>query len=89
MAFRAALFTLALLFVLATSHSVYAVGYERYEVNGAQVTQSQTKSDASEGLCHTLKQATFLEKVPAVLDQVAFFVRDVLGQFGFNTDNHQ
>jgi len=89
MTFRVAIFTLALLFILTASHSVYAVGYERYEVNGAQETQSKAKSDGAEGLAQAVKQATFVEKVPAVLDQVAFFVRDVLAQFGLKTDKNE
>lgn len=86
MTFRAAILTFALMFVLTASHSVYAVGYERYPANGVEETQSKAKSDEAEGLCQAVKQAAFVEKVPAMLDQVAFFVRDVLAQFGLTTE---
>ncbi|MBM3301981.1 MAG: hypothetical protein FJY85_18760, partial [Deltaproteobacteria bacterium] len=34
------------------------------------------------GLYDAIKKATFIEKGPALIDEVAFTIKDVLGQFG-------
>ncbi len=54
-----------------------AVGYERYDVSNGHAAKA--------GIPHQTdapKKPAFWEKYPVVLDDVAFFVRDVLSQFG-------
>lgn len=54
-----------------------AVGYERYDVSNGHLTKPGVpqQNDAP-------KKPAIWEKYPALLDDVAFFVRDVLSQFG-------
>lgn len=73
---------IAVVVVFAATSSVLAVGYERYVVNGSArpVPIDRVKRYAS--LENALKQASFCEKYPKVLDEVAFTVKDILSQFG-------
>lgn len=77
MRFFAIILSLALAVLILQPHLASAVGYERYDVSNGQGSRADTlqKSDAP-------KKPAFWEKYPAALDDVAFFVRDVLSQFG-------
>lgn len=77
MRFYVAILALAVAVILVQPHGASAVGYERYEVSNGHVSRSGVPPKSG-----ALKKATFWEKCPAVLDDVAFFVRDVLSQFG-------
>lgn len=59
-----------------------AVGYDRYEVDNAAQSKQAAKSAPSKDLSKALREASFIDKYPAVIDQVVFFVKDLLGQFG-------
>lgn len=59
-----------------------AVGYERYEVSNAAEATPAAKPAPSPDLGKAIREASFLDKYPAVIDQVVFFVKDILGQFG-------
>lgn len=85
MKFSIVVLAVALVFLVAVHSDVYAVGYERYEVNGGREQQVKSTASNGKGLYKAVKDATFVDKVPAVLDEVAFFVRDILGQFGLRS----
>jgi hypothetical protein len=63
-----------------------AVGYERYDAGTPPHAQSKARTNGSHDLYAAVKKASFVEKAPAVLDEVAAFVKDVLAQFGL-TEN--
>jgi hypothetical protein len=73
---------LAVMAAFAASGSAFAVGYERYTVDGTpkRITHSSAKSCKS--LDRALAEATFLKKYPGWIDEASFFVKDVLSQFG-------
>ncbi|MCA1962102.1 MAG: hypothetical protein LDL33_15070 [Desulfomonile sp.] len=59
-----------------------AVGYERLEVNNTAQKQTAAKAAPSKDLGKALREASFIDKCPALIDQAVFFVKDILGQFG-------
>jgi len=59
-----------------------AVGYERLEVNNAAQKKATTKPAPSQDLGKALREASFIDKCPALIDQAVFFVKDILSQFG-------
>jgi len=71
-----------LIVVFLGTGSARAVGYERYNANGTCRTESPRKSKSFKSFQKALQEASFLEKYPAFIDQAAFFVRDILSQFG-------
>lgn len=77
MRFFAIILALALTVFVLQPQLVSAVGYERYDVSNGQISRhdSQQKGDVQ-------KKEPFWNKCPAVLDNVSFFIRDVLSQFG-------
>lgn len=85
MKFSATILAIALVFLVAVQSNVYAVGYERYEVNGSEEKQAKSTASSGKELYKAVKEATFVEKVPVVIDEVAFFIRDILGQFGLRS----
>lgn len=63
----------------------WAVGYERYTViNGRVADAPPVERNAPRGL-RALTELDVIEKAPHYLDQAAFAVRDLLGQFGIGS----
>jgi len=77
---------IGILIVLVAVGGALAVGYERYNAEGTSDGQIKANATASPDVFTAVKQATFVEKVPAVLDEVAAFIKDFLAQFGL-TEN--
>jgi len=78
---------IGILIVLVAVGGALAVGYERYNAEeGTSNGQVKVNATASPDVFTAVKQATFVEKVPAVLDEVAAFIKDFLAQFGL-TEN--
>src|SRR5271157_582303 len=77
---------IGILIVLVAVGGALAVGYERYNAEVTSDGQSKANAAARPDFCTAVKQATFVEKAPAVLDQVAAFIKDFLAQFGL-TEN--
>jgi len=65
--------------ILCLPMSVFAVGFERFEISDGKIESS---SHSGTTLTESLKKATFWEKYPALLDGTALAVKDLLGQFG-------
>lgn len=65
-----------------------AVGYERYEVSASEQVESKASGQSSPSLYKAIQNATFVEKYPAIIDEVALFVKGVLSQFGINDKTH-
>jgi hypothetical protein len=82
MRYSAKVVAMSLLIVLVAVGGALAVGYERYNADGKSEGQVKASATARPDLCAAVKQATFVEKAPAVLDEVAAFIKDVLAQFG-------
>jgi hypothetical protein len=64
------------------TQTALAVGYERYEVSASEPVESKSVGQSSQNLYKAIQNATFMEKYPAMIDEVALFVKDVLSQFG-------
>jgi hypothetical protein len=75
---------IGILIVLVAVGGALAVGYERYNAEGTPDGQIKANATASPDVFTAVKQATFVEKVPAVLDDVAVFIKDFLAQFGLS-----
>lgn len=73
---------IGILFLFLTSGPVLAVGMEKYDVSGAPDTANKVVENGNANVYGALRQASFVERVPAVIDEIAFFVKDILGQFG-------
>jgi hypothetical protein len=73
---------LAVIAIFAASGSALAVGYERYTVNGTPKRVTPAKGKRCTTLNGALAEATFLKKYPGWIDGAAFFVKDILSQFG-------
>lgn len=79
MTFCARIVGIALIMVLVVTGGAFAVGYERYD--DASVSRVRPKK-GMQTISYHQESSSFLKKCPAVLDEVAFFVRDILSQFG-------
>ena len=69
---------LAMIFVFCGATIAFCVGYERYDAG------DMTKSKAGKGVTVIQEpaQTSFLNKCPALLDEVTSVIKDVLGQLG-------
>jgi hypothetical protein len=76
------LMVVALLALFLGTGVASAVGYDRYEVDNGAATKSAAKPGPSPDLGTAVREASLLDRCPAVIDQVVFFVKDILGQFG-------
>ncbi len=75
---------IGIVIVLASTGGALAVGYERYNAEAPSNGHVTTKANGSTDFCTAVKKASFVEKAPAVLDQVAAFIKDVLAQLGLS-----
>ncbi len=75
-----------LLITLLSVSLVMAVGYEKYDSSGNPITGTEKDSNQEQSVSSALQKATFADKYPEVIDEVAFFIKDVLSQFGL-TEN--
>ncbi len=73
---------IGVLIVLVATGGALAVGYERYNAEGLSEAQIKGKANGNQDFCAAVKKASFMEKAPAVLDEVAAFIKDLLAQFG-------
>lgn len=76
------LLVVALLTLILGTGYASAVGYDRYEVNNGAAAKSTAKPAPTTDLGAAVREASLVDKCPAVIDQVVFFVKDILGQFG-------
>jgi len=65
---------------------VMAVGYEKYDSSGNPISKTENGSKNTESVGSALEKATFAQKYPQIIDEVTFFIKDVLSQFGL-TEN--
>lgn len=79
---RILVIAMALLLLCAGTGNVLAVGYESYNTAGCSQAKPKIYPQTERGLYDAIKQASFLEKCPLVIDEVAFAVKDILSQFG-------
>jgi len=68
---------------------VMAVGYEKYDSSGNPISNTENGSKQTESLGSAVEQATFAKKYPQIIDEVTFFIRDVLSQFGLTENKTQ
>ncbi|MFH1113762.1 MAG: hypothetical protein V1792_07555 [Pseudomonadota bacterium] len=72
--------TLALLCI--GTGSALAVGYESPDTGDRKQSQTSVHPRTERGMIDALKDASFVRKYPAVIDEVVFTVKDILSQFG-------
>lgn len=72
----------ATLAVFLMTSTVSAVGYERYYPENYRGARYGPAPKASPHLWESVKEASFIEKVPIVIEGAAMVVRDLLSQFG-------
>lgn len=73
---------IAVMLVFVSIQSALAAGYVSYSTGSPSKTESRTFPQTSQGLYDALKHASFVEKCPPLIDEVAHTVKDILGQFG-------
>jgi hypothetical protein len=57
-------------------------GHDRHDMKSSNQTHSKAAKQSYGDGWSSFKKATYLDKIPSTLDEIAFFVRDFLGQFG-------
>lgn len=62
--------------------SALAVGYERVHTADTYIAKDHTRAPLSPGLGAEVKEPSFVDKIPAALDQAAAVVKDILFQIG-------
>ncbi len=62
--------------------TAFAVGMEKYDASGAPDTSNKVVENGTKNVYGALKQVSLVDKVPVVLDEISFFVKDLLEQFG-------
>ncbi len=75
-----------ILITLLSVSLVMAVGYEKYDSSGNPLTETEKDSAQEQSVSSALQKATFADKYPELIDEVTFFIKDVLSQFGL-TEN--
>jgi hypothetical protein len=73
---------IAVMVVFGATSTALAVGYERYVINEQSQRVTDNRAGRHASLEKALRQASLCETYPKVLDEVAFTVKDILGQFG-------
>ena len=63
-----------------------AVGYEKYDSSGNPISGTENRSNQEASVSSALQKATFADKYPELIDEVTFFIKDLLSQFGL-TEN--
>ena len=76
-----------LLICFVASGIALAVGFERYDVSGTPDPSNKVIQYGTKNTYGAIKDASLTDKLPAALDEVAFFVKDLLGQFGLTDSN--
>jgi len=79
MSFSKRIVGIALILIFSCAGNAFSVGYERYDAPEGPASSSK---NGMKVVNYRPENSSFLKKCPAVLDDVAFFVRDVLSQFG-------
>jgi hypothetical protein len=83
----AAVICLSFLVVAIASNSAFCVGFERQDASSSSPAGSKEVKQNGQGLSSALKEASFFDKYPAVLDEIASTVREVLSQLGLKPQN--
>lgn len=83
------IFGIIALITFLSAGVVMAVGYEKYDSSGNPISKPENKVKQAECVSSAIQEATFSQKYPQIIDEVTFFIRDVLSQFGLteNKDN--
>ncbi|MCX5861831.1 MAG: hypothetical protein WCG29_06775 [Desulfomonile sp.] len=84
MKIAATLLAVLLISSFVGASTAVAVGYERYDVPASAQPEPKAGGQSAPSLYKAIQNATFVEKYPAIIDEVAMFVRDVLSQFGLD-----
>ena len=82
MKYLGTIITISVMVLVLAAGNALAVGYERYEPGGSSAVGTAKATSARPDLYTALKDASLVEKCPALLDQATSFVKDILGQFG-------
>lgn len=61
-----------------------AVGFEKYDVSGTPDPSNKVVQYGSKNVYGAINEASLTDKLPAALDEISFFVKDILGQFGLS-----
>jgi hypothetical protein len=64
--------------------NVQAVGYERHDASAVARSETRTTKQACPTVWDSLKQLSYVDKVPDAIDGAVSAFKDVLGQFGLN-----
>lgn len=76
-----ALVIVAFTIVLGTGTPL-AAGYDRYDRKSSNQTHYKTTKHSRADGWSSFNKATYLDKIPSALDEMALSFRDFLGQFG-------
>ncbi len=80
---------LVILMCVVASGIALAVGMEKYDVSGTPDPSNKVIKYGSNNVYGAIKDASMTDKLPAALDEIAFFVKDILGQFGLADGNSE
>jgi len=73
---------LAIMLAFLCGHNSLAAGQETKAPPVSQPGVSTSNERSSQDLLAAIKKATFADRYPEYLDKAAFFIRDLLAQFG-------
>ena len=76
------LFVVFALALFITAGNAFAVGYERIPVKNPRPVKVRQSTSYAPGGWAAVKKATFVEKIPGVIDDAAMTVKGLLAQFG-------
>jgi len=82
MKFFRALAIIVFTIVIATGTALAAGGHDRYDRKSSiRIHSRSAKQNHADGWS-SFKKATYLDKIPSALDEIALSFQDFLGQFG-------
>lgn len=82
MKFGSTVLALALAMIILGTATASAVGYEKRYADFSPPYRSAEGKTYRRPVLDKLKDASFIEKCPVFIDEVAAVVKDILGQFG-------
>lgn len=85
----AKVFGIIALITLLSVNVAMAVGYEKFDSSGNPISKTENGPKYGEGVGSAIEQATFAKKYPQMIDEVTFFIKDVLSQFGLTENKTQ
>ena len=85
----AKVFGIIVLISFVSVNVVMAVGYEKYDSSGNPMSKTENSAKSDENIGSAIEKATFVKKYPQIIDEVTFFIKDVLSQFGLTENKTQ